>query len=661
MSGNKDKYGEKIAYDPLWKGPMATIRYTTDWIWLIVFVLYLLIFFSIGIFSFSAGSLNRYIVPTDSHNRACGVDADVINKPYLFVLNPKECLNALLEDCHSPKICVPKCPTENFILDPSLTIEQVKAKLICDSDVNTTLIKTFDQIEQLVALERCAKWYLESDHLYKYCLPTKVWEGHQNETLNAQQLNQTRIMIQALKSVWAEFRENTSIAIKPAIIAIICGTAITLLFVVLLRRFAVQFFYSSIGIFIVALGACVYWFSTKYAQKQGQTELFFLIFFVLMIVGIIIAVIYFRKKIYLACLLIKESSKAVLHMSTTLVFPILPILLYTLVIVYCALVCLSAQSIVKSDYRIDVPYLNKQLENCVCEADSFKLIANEPCDPIKFNNKCKTSNGDPCLFTQCRLDNKTSPGYVYALQAVNGLVFYWLMFFISGFEYMVLGGTFASWYWTLNKNNVGNYALIESTSKTLRYHLGTVAIGSLILTILQIIRRFLESLKKEADKSENGVAQVARLCFQCLFALLESFLNFLSYNAYIMCAIHGKSFFRSAKMAFNLIMRNIIKIVIVDNVASLLFFIAEVLITLLATGGLYMFYHNAESTEQGPMVLALVITAVGTLIIATVMFKVQTIAVKTIFLCFVEDTERNDGSEERPYYMSNKLKKLLQK
>lgn len=157
-------------------------------------------------------------------------------------------------------------------------------------------------------------------------------------------------------------------------------------------------------------------------------------------------------------------------MPTTLVFPILPILLYTLVIVYWALVALSVQSIMKPDYRIDVPYVNIELEKCACEAGSIKLIANDPCDPIKFNEKCKTLSGDPCLLTQCRLDNKTTPGYVYALQAINGFGFYWLTFFISGFEYMVLGGTFASWYWTLNKNNVGNYALVESTSRTIRYY-----------------------------------------------------------------------------------------------------------------------------------------------------------------------------------------------
>ena len=36
-------------------------------------------------------------------------------------------------------------------------------------------------------------------------------------------------------------------------------------------------------------------------------------------------------------------------------------------------------------------------------------------------------------------------------------------------------------------------------------------------------------------------------------------------------------------------------------------------------------------------------------------------AVDTLFLCFLEDLERNDGSIEKPYYMSKSLKQILGK
>jgi choline transporter-like protein 2/4/5 len=42
-------------------------------------------------------------------------------------------------------------------------------------------------------------------------------------------------------------------------------------------------------------------------------------------------------------------------------------------------------------------------------------------------------------------------------------------------------------------------------------------------------------------------------------------------------------------------------------------------------------------------------------------FGVYAMAVDTLFLCFLEDLERNDGSMEKPYYMSKSLKKILGK
>ena len=49
----------------------------------------------------------------------------------------------------------------------------------------------------------------------------------------------------------------------------------------------------------------------------------------------------------------------------------------------------------------------------------------------------------------------------------------------------------------------------------------------------------------------------------------------------------------------------------------------------------------------------------GAYFIADMFFEVYEMAVDTLFLCFLEDIERNDGSPEKPYYMSKDLKKIL--
>ena len=50
---------------------------------------------------------------------------------------------------------------------------------------------------------------------------------------------------------------------------------------------------------------------------------------------------------------------------------------------------------------------------------------------------------------------------------------------------------------------------------------------------------------------------------------------------------------------------------------------------------------------------------IGAYIIALGFFNVYEMAVSTVFLCFLEDLERNDGTPEKPYFMSKSLMSLL--
>ena len=160
--------------------------------------------------------------------------------------------------------------------------------------------------------------------------------------------------------------------------------------------------------------------------------------------------------------------RSIMHLSVTLIFPILPWLLYLLITVFSVLVIMSLYTIVTPNYAIE-QLSNETEEECRCtETADMKLYYGAPCNPIIFNDNCK-ANGQPCQFLQCRLMSKTNPKYLYIFQAINFVGFYWLIFFVSGFNYMVLGGAFASWYWTFNKNNIGNRAVINSISRTTRY------------------------------------------------------------------------------------------------------------------------------------------------------------------------------------------------
>jgi len=64
---------------------------------------------------------------------------------------------------------------------------------------------------------------------------------------------------------------------------------------------------------------------------------------------------------------------------------------------------------------------------------------------------------------------------------------------------------------------------------------------------------------------------------------------------------------------------------------------------------------------QTKPLIYLKIIVVATYMVSSGFFSVYAMAVDTLFLCFLEDLETNDGSAEKPYFMSKNLMKVLGK
>ncbi|NWY73478.1 CTL2 protein, partial [Erithacus rubecula] len=192
--------------------------------------------------------------------------------------------------------------------------------------------------------------------------------------------------------------------------------------------------------------------------------------------------------------------------------------------------------------------------------------------------------------------------------------------------------------------------------------------------------------------AENKFAKFLLSCLKCCFWCLEKFIKFLNRNAYIMIAIYGTNFCSSARNAFFLLMRNIIRVAVLDKVTDFLFFLGKLLIVgsvgkrcpsgsfssfppraaphppLPFPGILAFFFftHRIKLVQDTAPPLnyywvPILTVIVGSYLIAHGFFSVYGMCVDTLFLCFCEDLERNDGSPERPYYMSPELSEILLK
>lgn len=179
------------------------------------------------------------------------------------------------------------------------------------------------------------------------------------------------------------------------------------------------------------------------------------------------------------------------------------------------------------------------------------------CDPVEFSTAC--SKTPSCEKAYCHFISREDSSELCLQKILNGFFCLWSLFFISALSQLILASTFAIWYWTYNKSQVPVCVVCKAVAQTLRYNIGTVAFGSLIITICRILRLMVEYVDNQCKKYQNSVTKAILCVFRCFFWCLENFLKFVNSQAYIMTAINGTNFCKSAKDGFLLLTDNCLR------------------------------------------------------------------------------------------------------
>ena len=127
------------------------------------------------------------------------------------------------------------------------------------------------------------------------------------------------------------------------------------------------------------------------------------------------------------------------------------------------------------------------------------------------------------------------------------------MAFIQACEFLILSGAISGWYWRREKRFVMGLPLVRSFFRTVIFHLGTAAFGSLIVAIIQAIRLLFEKLQRELETATNG-NRIVKGCgwyVRVLLWIIEKIIKFFNRQAYVQCAMYGTGFLSSAKNAFS--------------------------------------------------------------------------------------------------------------
>lgn len=399
------------------------------------------------------------------------------------------------------------------------------------------------------------------------------------------------------------------------------------------------------------------------------------------ILGVITCVIFLmlialRQRIQIAIKLLEQSAKAVGQLCSTVFWPLFPFVFHVIVVIWFAFIALHLSSAGTKIYTInyDVESTSARTligppptcyENANCrDLDGQKYQQNDTCMPEIFNTTCLNCPEITCQFTKYK---KEGGWFGSWMTWFNLFAFFWAMEFVTAFGEMVLAGVFARWYWTYDKTKLPICSLGASFCSALTFHLGTVAFGSLIIGIIRFIRALLQFVEEKLKMYNNDLTRCLLCMCKCCLWCLEKFMRFINRNAYIMCAIKSSNFCKSAKDAFSLLMRNVVRVVVLNNVVQFLLFIGK-LVIVSGVGTLSYFVFSGRIPElQGEiptlnyLFTPIVVIVLGSYLITSSFFNVYTMAVDTLFLCFLEDLERNDGTPQRPYFMSKGLRQVVGK
>jgi choline transporter-like protein 2/4/5 len=224
---------------------------------------------------------------------------------------------------------------------------------------------------------------------------------------------------------------------------------------------------------------------------------------------------------------------------------------------------------------------------------------------------------------------------------------------------MTISGVIARYYFTREprKENMPSFPVFESFVQSLKYHTGSLALGSFLITLCNIIRIILTYLQEKAKDSESKVVKFIVKCLSCYFYCLEKFLKFLNRNVYVMIAIHGENFFTSARKVFGLIARNLVRVAVLNWTGDFVLFFGKIFVSGLTTGLALLFFSKNDNITF-PIIPSIIIFIMS-YVVSGAFTSLFELGIDSVFLCFMEDEERNDGSPGREPYAPPEIKSVL--
>lgn len=586
----------------------------------------------------AGGDIDKLIRATDMYGRICGIDDGVVDLPYGAWPWP---------EYYSILVCVDNCSATSEVMHPEMVVPY------------------------------------ESELYYSFCIPDiAAYLGMSSSSLTASEtsgLNVTSDMIGSTTSFmsfgdpygsWAATFSNGIGDIYASSGAIqitgFCSILIAFLVIFLIGKFITCLVYVLLAAVVLAslvLGSSLATYAdecingddaitgcTISDEEAGHVQSFAYFWFAFGVLFFLV-MFYLRDKIKIAIEVIKESAHAVFDMPMIMLFPFVPVILCIFYMMYWIWGSAILYS-VTVDSTLDTPMEVKYW--FAYESDIFR-------------------NENPDTYIQKDFDS--SMQYPFLFHFFHML---WVLQFLLYFCYLVFAGATADWYFTRldengkrkrgnGKDELPRFPLHAAFVRTMLHHLGTIAVCSLIIAIIQFIRACVHYIESKTKGDPPSQAQeVLFKLIHCCLACVECCADKINKNALIWTAIFGDGFATSACSSFKLILDNIGRVAAISVVSHLIIWVGKVFCAIITAflGMLLVSYMEPYASEVSSPWFPTFLMFVMGYGIGSMFMSVFNAVIDCVFLCFLVDDKFNKAeasSKSTKMFASDNLLRLVNK
>jgi len=241
--------------------------------------------------------------------------------------------------------------------------------------------------------------------------------------------------------------------------------------------------------------------------------------------------------------------------------------------------------------------------------------------------------------------------------------FLWTNQYIQAVGYITIAGAISLDYWNEPNCSDEEFAkggpkaempplpampLFRALRRTIRYHLGSAAVGGFIIALVVAIRfilLYIYSKTEQLQKTSRAAQAASKACLVC-FAVFERCIRYLTRNTYIMVAIEGKPFWTSAYRSFKLLQNNSIRFAAAQGLSSFLLFVAKLGITSFCMLACFLLIEHmprygigGEFEVLSPF-LPCFVTFCSALVVAMSFMSIYEIGIDTLLISFCLDEQK---------------------